>query len=252
MNKKYSLLLSLLVAGVIAANVFYFTYAADSLRKDRVVLSRVIDGDTIETSGKTKVRLVNVNTPEKGETGSNLGRDYLRQYLNKTVQLQSLGKEKYGRDLGRLFSGDKYLNLELVANGFANKYLVQKSEKNRFAKAEKEAVEKGIGIWKHSQYWGCFVSAIDAKGEIVTLTNTCQTRNASISLEGWILKDEGRTRHKLPNVTAGKVTFRSGFGNSTSSTVYLNSKNNIWNDDSDTLIIFDKKGQVAHYHSYGY
>lgn len=252
MEKKHSLLLSLLIAGIMATNFFYFSAASDAMKKEITLVSRVIDGDTIEVSNKTNVRLVNINAPEKSDPGSNLAKDYLKQYVNKTVQLQSLGKEKYGRDLGRLFSGDKYLNLELVANGFANKYLVQRSEKSRFAKAEKDAVEKGLGIWNHSKYYGCFISNVDARKEIVTLTNTCQTKNAIISLEGWILKDEGRVRHRLPKISAGKVTIHSGFGNSTSSTLYLNSKSNIWNDDSDTLFILDEKGKVAVYYSYGY
>jgi endonuclease YncB( thermonuclease family) len=250
MNKKYSLMLSLLVAGVIAANVFYFSAASETTRKDKVVISRVVDGDTVETSEKTKIRLVNVNTPEKGEPGSNLGKDYLRQYVNRTIQFQSLGKDRYGRDLRRLFSGDKYLNLELVANGYANKFLVQRSERAAFAKAEKEAVERGLGIWKHSKYWGCFVSTIDAKKEIVTLTNTCQTKNASILAKGWVIKDEGTKRYTLPNVTLGRITIHSGLGNSTSSTVYLNSKSNIWNDDADTFILFDNDTKVAHYNTY--
>jgi hypothetical protein len=212
----------------------------------------VIDGDTLETSSGTTIRIANINAPEKKDPYSNLSADYLKQFVNKTIEIESLGKERYGRTLGKLYLSDKYINLELVSKGLVSKYLVQKTEKTKFANAEKDAIEKGLGIWKKSQFYGCLRSTIDAKNEIVTLTNTCTAQNASISLEGWILKDEGRTRYTLPNINVGRLTIHSGSGNSTSNTIYLGSKSNIWNDDSDTLYLFDKNSKIAHVHQYGY
>jgi len=256
MKKRYAIPISLLITAIFAANIFFFSSSTQAAKREKTLVARVIDGDTIDIGNKTSVRLANINTPEKKESGSNLGADYLRQFINRTIDMESLGKERYGRTLARFYSTDIYINLELVSRGYANKYLVQKSEKSKFAAAEKQAIEQGIGIWKHSQYYGCFQSAIDAKREIITLTNTCQTKNAalnsSISLEGWQIKDEGRTRYKIPKIIAGRITIHSGIGNSTTNTIYLNSKSNIWNDDADTFYLFDSSSKIAHTYPYGY
>lgn len=252
MERKHSFLLSLLITGIIAINFFYFSQNTEGAKREKTLVARVIDGDTLETGTGLTLRLANVNAPEKKDPYSNLSADYLKQFINKTIEIESLGKERYGRTLGKIYLFDRYLNLELVSKGLVSKYLVQKNERTKFATAEKDAIEKGLGIWKKSQFYGCFKSTIDAKNEVVTLTNTCTTHNASLSLEGWILKDEGRTRYILPDVKAGRLTIHSGSGNSTSNAVYLGSKSNIWNDDSDTLYLFDKNTKIVHFHQYGY
>jgi len=69
----------------------------------KVVVTKVVDGDTIwvEINGeKAKVRLIGVNTPEKGEAGYTIATEYAnKQLLNHYILLEKdiSNTDKYGR-----------------------------------------------------------------------------------------------------------------------------------------------------------
>src|SRR3989338_634297 len=65
-----------------------------SLIEDEIIfVNRVIDGDTIE-SNKTSIRLLGINTPEKGEEFYLEAKAFLeKEILNKSVTLE-YGKTK--------------------------------------------------------------------------------------------------------------------------------------------------------------
>ena len=77
------------------------------------------------SENKTSVRLLGINTPEKGEIYYGEAKEFLEyQVLNKTIRLEN-GKDKtdlYGRKLSYIFLGTKNINLELVKEGLANFY----------------------------------------------------------------------------------------------------------------------------------
>jgi len=82
----------------------------------------VIDGDTIMLDGGEKVRLIGINTPERGEDGYEEARDALAKLaLNKTVTItpQQSDRDIYGRLLRDVYIEDIFVNLYLVENGFA-------------------------------------------------------------------------------------------------------------------------------------
>lgn len=141
MEKRYSLFLSLLLTAFIAANFFYFSNDVNA-KKEKAVVARVIDGDTLELNDNRTIRLLNINAPEKKDPNSNLAANYLKKFQNKTIQLEPIGTDKYHRLLARLFYDNLYLNFDLTSKGLVSKYLVQKNEKSKFARAEREAIEK--------------------------------------------------------------------------------------------------------------
>ena len=249
MEKKYALIFSFLITGLIASNVYLFsTLSANPMQS--AIISRVIDGDTLVIEDDTTIRLVNINAPEKNTQQYNSSLTLLKQFENKTIFLEPLGSDKYQRTLARIYSQDEtYLNLQLVALGFASKFLVQDSETRDFAKAEEKAIKNSLGIWYHSPHYNCFTSEIDKYGEIITLTNNCQ----EINLAGFKLKDESRKIYTFPEISfSQKLLLNSVLGEDNSTDLFWNSKTNIWNNDRDSLYIFDKNSTLAHYHSYGY
>ena len=44
------------------------------------MISRVIDGDTVELEDGRTIRLLNINTPEKGRPFSDEATDFLKEY----------------------------------------------------------------------------------------------------------------------------------------------------------------------------
>ncbi len=242
MDKKYAFLLALLITFLISAN-FYFSSDKNNAR-ETVIVSRVIDGDTLETDNGRTIRLVNVNSPEKGTFHYELAKDYLKSFENKTVEIEIIGTDKYYRTLARIYS-PAYVNLELVDKGLASKFLVQESELKTFSKAEEQAIKEFRGMWKKSSDYGCFSSDINKYDELVVLINNCNSK-----MENWFLKDESRKTYKFAS-SFDKVIIHSGSGKDNSTDVFIGSTE-IWNNDRDTLYLFDSEGNIVHHEVYGY
>lgn len=215
--------------------------------KQSVILSRVIDGDTIEINNESSVRLVNINSPEKGAIGYNLSMTFLKSFENKELQIEILGKDKYKRLLAKIYSPD-YINLEIVNLGLASKFLVQEDELNIFADAEEKAIESEKGIWIKSEYTGCFKSKINFKEEYIQLFNIC----SPINITGWFLKDESRKIFKLKGHINKEIKVHSQIGKDNETDLFWNLETDIWNNDRDTLYLFDRKGNIVHHEVYGY
>ena len=249
MNKKYALILALLFAGLVISDIFLFKTITSSSTSNRetAVISRVIDGDTLKLEDGRTVRLLNINTPEKGIIGWNLSYLFLKSFENKTISLEVTGIDKYKRSLARIYAPD-YLNFELVKSGMSSKFLVQDSELSAFSNAEESAIKNSMGIWKKSPLYACFSSNIDKYNEIIYLKNKCNP----IQVNGWTIKDESRKTYTFGDISLGEIRIHSLHGNDNSTDIYWNSEMNIWNDDRDSLYLFDLEGNIVHYESYGY
>lgn len=242
MKKFHALLLSFLITGLIASNIYLFSLLNPKVRETAIV-SRVIDGDTLELNDKRIIRLANINAPEKDAPSTN----FLKFLENKTIELEIIGSDKYSRNLARIYIPE-YLNLKIVSLGFASKFLVHDSEIKEFSKAEQNAIENSLGIWNHSVYYNCFTTQIDKYNEIIKLINNCE----EINLEEWGLKDESTRFYTFPSVSLGEISLHSNLGEDNATDLFWNSKTNIWNNDRDTLYLFDQEGGLVHHESYGY
>lgn len=249
MNKKFAFILAILITLLIASNYSFFKITGNQIKNERefVSLSRVIDGDTIEIEGGRKIRLLNVNAPEKNVKGSEMARDFLKNYETEIIELEVTGIDKYDRELARIYHENSYLNLELVRQGLSSKFLVDDKELKSFDKAENFAILNALGIWNKSNYFDCFSSEINSKKEYLVLINTCE-----MSLNKWTLKDESRKTYTFKNITFKKINLHSGIGKDNSTDLFWNSNANIWNNDRDSVYLFDEAGNIVHSKSYGY
>lgn len=245
MNKKHSLLFALMISGLVFS-IFYLPHRSASNR-ETVFVSRVIDGDTLALEDGRRIRLLNINTPEKGEYGSDLSSAYLKSFENKSVQIDVVGEDRYQRTLARIYSPE-YLNLKIVSSGLAVKFLVSESETKEFAQAEESAIENSLGIWKKSEYFGCISTNIDYKKEIVAIKNSCSPINISL----WKIRDESRKSYLFPGILLGSINLHSKNGTDNSTDLFWQSQTNIWNDNRDTLYLLDSENKIVHYHYYGY
>lgn len=94
--------------------------------------SKVSDGDTITVEGVGKVRLVGVNTPEKGVAGADASAYFVKKLcLNREVSLDiddSKHTDKYGRTLAVVIVDGKNLNEMLLKEGLAEIMYMPPSE----------------------------------------------------------------------------------------------------------------------------
>ena len=86
MEKKYALLLAFLITALVAGNYFFFVDA--SVSREIVEITRVLDGDTVELDDGRKVRLANINTPEKRFAYSELAKNYLDSFVGKRLEME--------------------------------------------------------------------------------------------------------------------------------------------------------------------
>ncbi|GLI12155.1 hypothetical protein MARBORIA2_12450 [Methanobrevibacter arboriphilus] len=97
----------------------------------------VIDGDTIDVRGVGRIRLVGVNTPERGELGYQNATDFVKsKCLGKTIYLDiddAKNKDKYGRILAIVYVEDiGNLNKELLKKSYAKILFIPPSEFNPY------------------------------------------------------------------------------------------------------------------------
>lgn len=118
----------------------------------KAIVTRVTDGDTITIEGGTRVRLLGINCPEKGEQFYAEGKKFVEQkLLYKEVELERdvIDKDQYGRILRYVWLGSELVNEELVRQGLAVAQVYEPNHKynEAIAAAERQAIDENLGIW---------------------------------------------------------------------------------------------------------
>lgn len=118
-------------------------------------VQRVVDGDTLVLANGAKVRLIGSDTPEIrpeepwGPEATRFTEDFVS---GGEIRLQLDGRRKgpYGRFLAHVWVGDRSLSEELIRAGLATaetRYSYSQAMKDRFCRAEDEALAARRGIW---------------------------------------------------------------------------------------------------------
>ena len=115
----------------------------------------VADGDTITVlrdGHRIKVRLYGIDTPEKKQWyGQNAKTFTSSQVMDKTVDVQEIDVDRYGRVVGLVSIGDLVLNRHLLEYGYAWVYhqYCKKPFCSEWSKVEAEARGAKRGLWKN-------------------------------------------------------------------------------------------------------
>ena len=149
-------LLVVLVLAVLALAAFAFLTRGNS--KQNSVVAHVIDGDTIELVGGKRVRLVQIDTPEKhlecyGDAASALTTRLLPSGTHVRVEQDpKLDQvDQYGRKLAYVWKGDQEVNLTLVRDGAAGVWFFE-GRRGRYAPELLRAAEQAQAA--HKGLWG--------------------------------------------------------------------------------------------------
>ena len=196
-----------------------------------VFIERIIDGDTIE-SDIGNIRLLGINTPERGEKYYNEARDFLKKKIeNKTVELEFTGEthDKYRRILAYVFLENKNINIELVENGFANYYFY--GGKDRYSNLLEEAWNKCI----NNKINLCEPS-INQCSKCIVLENIDVLKNEcdfDCNITGWKIKGEGRNN----------TIFSETLNNREKTNFDIELM-----DSEDTIFLWDDEGKLVFWH----
>lgn len=251
------------------------------VKKEDFLITRVLDGDTVETNSGERIRYLGINSPEKGQPFSSdstalnkllvLGKAVLLEFDVQT-------KDRYGRTLAYVFVGNTFVNLEMVKNGLAVSETIQPNVKyqDEIVEAQKVARKMCLGIWKGlcnkeekgvlgEESKSCiiiFSINADAKGndnqnkngEWIEIKNTC---SELASLDKWLLKDSSASnKYQFSNVKleGGKgINIYSGCGEDSSDKLYWQcpeGKYAIWNNTGDHAFLYNEKGELVSDYQY--
>ncbi|MBW1615593.1 MAG: thermonuclease family protein [Deltaproteobacteria bacterium] len=130
---------------------------AELKNKNIVKIINVVDGDTvdfIDDNKKYRVRIVGIDTPERGQCFYSEATERMKQLvLNKNVNLvkSNIGKNKgyYGRLLRYVYINNQDIGASMVQDGYAislKKYNHDKLQ--QYNELEKQAIKKTQGIWR--------------------------------------------------------------------------------------------------------
>ncbi|MBI2449750.1 thermonuclease family protein [Candidatus Pacearchaeota archaeon] len=268
MNVKILGFLLLIITFLLLGYLVSYTGEVIEERKEARVV-RVIDGDTIEVniSGTLeKVRLLDVNTPEKGEFYYKEASDFLNSTLNEgMVYIEGNERDRYGRLLGYVFYNGKMINEQIIENGYGHFYSYQDSRyTDELKEAEEYARDNKIGIWQKSSNIcsECIILAdfdsgkgrddCEAGTEYAVFYNKCAQ---GCSLDGWNVKDRATHIYRFKNAVIDKdkkLILYNGIGNDNGTTLYWQNKGcaSLWNDAGDALFLRDKEGKLVLYYNY--
>jgi len=119
-------------------------------KAEEKIVTKIIDGDTVIIEGGENVRLLGIDTDEKGEKCYSAAKKRITELiLNQKVKVEKdiEDKDQYDRLLRWIFLNETNINLQLVKEGlavarFENKDIKYKEE---IQQAEQNAINNKIG-----------------------------------------------------------------------------------------------------------
>ena len=232
---------------------------------EKAQVAFVLDGDTVELADGRRVRYIGVNTPETGQPYAAEAQAFNETLVaGQNVWLETDAQESdvYGRLLAYVWTGDTFLNLELVRQGYANAYTLPPNVRyaDGFVQAEQEAREAGLGMWMLAgvpvrctalHYDGPGSDRVAPNGEWVELTNE---GDVPVNLSGYTLRNAGPHLYTFGTFTlAAGATVRvySGRGDDATTELYWGlAGEEVWRNDGDTAYLRDPTGMFVDAFSY--
>lgn len=115
----------------------------------------VSDGDSLllelPEGNRVRVRLYGIDAPEKDQDFALPARKKLtRLVYDKLIRVEVQDMDKYGRYVGKVYAGARYVNRFMLKEGLAWLYRHYAAGDELLAEAESRARAAGRGIWASS------------------------------------------------------------------------------------------------------
>jgi endonuclease YncB( thermonuclease family) len=139
----------LAIAAVLAVQTFALAAKPHYEIAGKVV--KIADGDTLTildaSNAQHRIRLAGIDAPEKGQPFGTKARENLAaKVFGQTVRVEVIDVDRYMREVGRIYLRERFVNMEMVRDGFAWRY-VQYDKPGEFTAAENDAREHRRGLW---------------------------------------------------------------------------------------------------------
>lgn len=111
----------------------------------------ITDGDTVKVltadQETVKIRLAEIDTPERKQPWGNRAKQALSSLIyGRTVEVETVTTDRYGRTVAHLYLGNVHVNREMVRSG--NAWVYRKYLKDRsLLDDERDAKQRKAGLW---------------------------------------------------------------------------------------------------------
>lgn len=263
-NILFSLVLFLIL--IIGISLSNYTGNIVGDPSEHLLVERVIDGDTVALANGERVRLIGIDTPERGQPYYDEAKLFLEQLAEGKIarlETDTTERDKYGRLLRYLYIKDMFVNLEMLKEGYAAALFYEPDIRYQemFLQAEAQARDEGKGIWSlqgEDFCFGIFSFHYNAKGndnenlndEYITFRNKC---TGPLSLAGWSLSDSQNTRFTFSSLTVlpkAYLTVHTGSGENNGTDLFWGKSRALWDNDGDTVLVWDSTGKLRLNYSY--
>ena len=231
----------------------------------------VTDGDTFDAriGGVVEaVRVIGINTPERGECYYQEATVRLSELvLNTEIRLEAdvSNRDQFGRLLRYVYVGDLFVNEVLVREGYAiaRRYEPDIAMAGQLEAAQAEAQLDRVGVWAPSACGPTAAGVLeigvihyDADGDDNQNKNDewvefINGGNSPLDLTGWSIKDESAShRYLFPSgftLASGRaVRLHTGCGAPTAAALFwCNQQSAVWNNGGDTVFVLDPSGNIV-------
>jgi len=159
-----AILAILLSGGAIGGYKVVRDNRADTFENSLHNVMKVIDGDTIDIENEKRIRLLGIDAPERDTCHYDESKDFLKDLLqDKDIKIEKdiTGADRYDRLLRYVYipadepeDDDIFINELLLRQGYTRTLAIAPDNRYRdlFASAQKEAKEKGRGLWGECDY----------------------------------------------------------------------------------------------------
>jgi len=113
---------------------------------------KIADGDTLTLltvdKSQVRVRLYGIDAPESKQDYGTKSKQYLSKLVfGQIVDVEDLGKDLYGRTIGKVYLDDQYINLMMVQSGLAWWYKTYAKADKELSLAQAKAKQQQLGLW---------------------------------------------------------------------------------------------------------
>lgn len=114
---------------------------------NEATVKEVLDGDTFILMNGDRIRLLSIDTPEKGRCGAPEATQTLTALVaDKPVTIKEERRDQFGRRMALVYVGHTLVNEVMLASGWARPTYDKNSQKDLLQTAYHQAVEGKLGV----------------------------------------------------------------------------------------------------------
>jgi len=149
MNKL--IILPILIIIFFIFTIFYTP--SEQKMNETAVVERVVDGDTFVLEDGTRVRLIGMDAPEKGQRCSAEATEFLKNLTEgkeAVLEKDLANKDYFGRLLRYVYVDGKFVNELIVKEGLAVSEIIEPNVKyqKEIKNAENAAIQEKGCVWR--------------------------------------------------------------------------------------------------------